>query len=92
MCLQPSCTAFWTFTDGVLGPEELTYDESFLAVSFRCEHDPLEDIVPQPPAVPEDGVVTSRRFSRGWHCKKCGRLSSRWVFLACAPQAFADIS
>ncbi|RDX42081.1 hypothetical protein OH76DRAFT_1363459 [Lentinus brumalis] len=78
MCLQPSCTAFWTFTDGVLGPEELTYDESFLAVSFLCEHDPLEDIVPQPPAVPEDGVVTSRRFSRGWHCKKCGRLSSRY--------------
>ncbi|RPD54737.1 hypothetical protein L226DRAFT_612942 [Lentinus tigrinus ALCF2SS1-7] len=78
MCLQPSCKAFWRLSDGTLAPEDLTYDETFLAVAFICEHDPLGDICPQPPAEPDDGVVTGHRFSRGWHCKKCGRLSSRF--------------
>ncbi|KAI0369686.1 hypothetical protein BV20DRAFT_945550 [Pilatotrama ljubarskyi] len=79
MCLQPNCMAFWSLLDGTEPPEQLTYDESFLTSSFLCDHETLEDIAPLPPATEApDGVITSRRFCKGWHCKKCGRLSCRY--------------
>ncbi len=80
MCLQPKCVSFWMFSDGARPPEDLTYAESFLNAPMTCDHDMLEDIAPQPPATQAmDGVVTSRRFAKGWHCKQCGRLSCRYA-------------
>lgn len=79
MCLQANCASFWTRMDGTRPPEDLTYDSDFVNSSFQCEHGTLEDIAPLPPATgAADGVITSRRFCKGWHCKKCGRLSSRY--------------
>ncbi|KAH9859075.1 hypothetical protein C2E23DRAFT_718154 [Lenzites betulinus] len=79
MCLQPHCPAFWTLIDGTRPSENLTYIERFLNSSFRCNHETLEDIAPLPPAIgAADGVITSRRFCKGWHCKTCGRLSCRY--------------
>ncbi|KAI0355710.1 hypothetical protein OH77DRAFT_1402391 [Trametes cingulata] len=79
MCLQPNCPAFWSLIDGTRPPEHLTYNESFKNSSFQCDHDMMEDIAPLPPATEApDGVITSRRFCKGWHCKKCGRLSCRF--------------
>ncbi|EIW63566.1 uncharacterized protein TRAVEDRAFT_161894 [Trametes versicolor FP-101664 SS1] len=79
MCLQANCQSFWTRMDGSRPPEDLTYDSNFVNSSFQCEHGTLEDIAPLPPATgAADGVITSRRFCKGWHCKKCGRLSSRY--------------
>ncbi|OSD07106.1 hypothetical protein PYCCODRAFT_796026 [Trametes coccinea BRFM310] len=79
MCLHPTCTAFWRREDGTAPPEDLRYHPSFLNSSFQCDHEPLEGLEPSPPATgASDGVITSRRFCKGWHCKKCGRLSSRY--------------
>ena len=80
MCLQPACTAFWKHPGGAPAPAELTYSPSFLCPSVRCTHEELEDVAPPPPATDAaDGVITSRRFAKGWHCKRCGRLSCRYV-------------
>ncbi|KAI0630126.1 hypothetical protein C8Q77DRAFT_243759 [Trametes polyzona] len=79
VCLQPGCALFWTQINGSPPPAELTYDEKFLNSSFHCDHEMLEDIAPLPPATAAaDGVVTSRRFCKGWHCRNCGRLSCRY--------------
>ncbi|KAI0744219.1 hypothetical protein C8Q80DRAFT_885446 [Daedaleopsis nitida] len=86
MCLMPQCTTFWTLRNGSHPPETLAYANSFLSSRMNCEHDPLEDIAPILPATGAgDGVVTSRRFSKGWHCKQCGRLSCRfkWQYWEC---------
>ncbi|KAI9067410.1 hypothetical protein FKP32DRAFT_1563809 [Trametes sanguinea] len=78
MCLQPTCIAFWRQRDGTVPPEDLVYHSAFLNSFLQCEHEPLEGLEPLPPATEaSDGVITSRRFCKGWHCKKCGRLSSR---------------
>ncbi|KAI1795659.1 hypothetical protein LXA43DRAFT_731491 [Ganoderma leucocontextum] len=79
MCLRPSCSAFWTFPDGRHPPQDLAYSDAFINASCACDHEYLEDIAPQPPTTQAtDGVITSRRFTKGWHCKKCGRLSCRY--------------
>ncbi|CDO69225.1 hypothetical protein BN946_scf185042.g127 [Trametes cinnabarina] len=79
MCLQPACAAFWVQQAGAMPPEDLEYHSSFLNSSMQCDHERLEDLEPQPPATEApDGVITSRRFCKGWHCKSCGRLSCRY--------------
>ncbi|CAL1707262.1 unnamed protein product [Somion occarium] len=78
MCLQPSCRAFWELNGGT-PPNVLAYFEDFLRLqSFPSKE--LEDIRPPPPiqGAPEDGITTSFLFTKGWHCKQCGRLSSRF--------------
>ncbi|KAI8993885.1 hypothetical protein BD414DRAFT_480733 [Trametes punicea] len=78
MCLQPDCPTFWTLNGGK-PPEDLRYHPTFLNAPFQCDHETMEDISPLPPATGAlDGVITSRRFCKGWHCRKCGRLSSRY--------------
>ncbi len=78
MCLRPSCSAFWTLPDGRQPSQDLTYSDAFLNASYQCKHEDLEAILPQPPATEAtNGVITSRRFTKGWHCKDCGRLSCR---------------
>ncbi|KAJ7352130.1 hypothetical protein DFH08DRAFT_858004 [Mycena albidolilacea] len=88
-CLHPACHLFWMIpsTSDFL-PSELDYNPDFLTVidprpippSFRGELLPrLLD-----PA-PANGVTTSYAYSRGWHCRKCGRLSCRstWEHYQC---------
>ena len=81
MCLKPKCFAFWSFKGMCELPACLNYAASFLQ-PVRVETDQiLEDLQPGPPVsgISQDGVTTSRHFCKGFHCVKCGRLSSRWV-------------
>ena len=90
MCLRPRCPAFWTLLDGRPTPQDLTYSDAFLNATYQCNHEDLEDIAPQPPAAATtNGIVTSRRFTKGWHCKDCGRLSCRRVHLRVYPTRFS---
>ncbi|TBU33626.1 hypothetical protein BD311DRAFT_651774 [Dichomitus squalens] len=85
MCLHPGCVAFWIM-NGTSPPQDLSYSEAFLRASLECNHEAMEDIAPQTPVTEAtDGVITSRRFTRGWHCKDCGRLSCRykWQYWEC---------
>ncbi|KAJ7852814.1 hypothetical protein B0H14DRAFT_3450607 [Mycena olivaceomarginata] len=88
-CLHPACHLFWMIpsTNDFL-PSELGYNPDFLTVidprpipsSFR------DELLPRllDPA-PANGVTTSYAYSRGWHCRKCGRLSCRsaWEHYQC---------
>ncbi|KAH9942478.1 uncharacterized protein BXZ73DRAFT_97887 [Epithele typhae] len=87
VCLQPACGEFWRLLDGSPPLEPLEYDERFLDAPYDCSHGILEDIAPSLPVTDKaDGVITTSRFAKGWHCKKCGRLSSRykWQHWECA--------
>ena len=78
MCLKSGCGAFYQLSDGSAPPKQLVYSEAFLApVAFHEER--MEQLSPSLPGLnlPTDGITTSRHFTKGWHCQKCGRLSSR---------------
>ncbi|KAJ3549725.1 hypothetical protein NM688_g5149 [Phlebia brevispora] len=79
MCLQPDCPLFWRRENGEEAPAYLTYSQVFLRpVPLLGES--LQSIYPSPPGIeqPSGDVTTTRRFCKGWHCSKCGRLSSRY--------------
>ena len=77
MCLYRKCTMFWRSTQG-RAPTQLTYAKSFLEpMPFAPEE--LGDLRPGLPAKEvEDGITTTSMFCKGWHCLRCGRLSSRY--------------
>lgn len=82
MCLKPRCAAFWHLRDAEEVPTSLNYSAPFLRpVKLETNH-ALEDLRPPLPvlmdASAKDQITTSRHFSKGWHCQKCGRLSSRF--------------
>ena len=72
--MEPSCSSFWSL--GGREPLQLDYDTAFLRPIAR-EFDSLPDLLPRKPGQAVDSITTSHTFSRGWHCGKCGRLSSR---------------
>ncbi|KAJ7231418.1 hypothetical protein B0H12DRAFT_210099 [Mycena haematopus] len=88
-CLTPKCRLFWRMpSSGDFLPSELEYNPQFLSVidprplpfSFRGM------LLPKPPVpAPRNGITTSYAYSRGWHCRKCGRLSCRsaWEHYQC---------
>ncbi|KAG1812407.1 uncharacterized protein BJ212DRAFT_1276580 [Suillus subaureus] len=83
MCLNPSCTSFWSLGGREL--EQLDYDTAFLrpiAMVFTN----LPELRPAKLIEPMDSITTSYAFSKGWHCEKCGRLSSRfkWEHWECS--------
>ncbi|KAG0708360.1 hypothetical protein DFH29DRAFT_892124 [Suillus ampliporus] len=83
MCLNPSCSSFWSL--GGREPEQLDYDTTFLrpvAASFSN----LPELRPAKLVETMDFITTSYPFSKGWHCDKCGRLSSRfkWEHWECS--------
>lgn len=83
MCLNPSCTSFWSL--GGQEPEQLVYDTAFLrpiATVFKN----LPELRPVKLIETTDSITTSYAFSKGWHCEKCGRLSSRfkWEHWECS--------
>jgi hypothetical protein len=60
-------------------PEDLEYTENFLKLQ------PMPALAtgggklqPTFPVMPANNVTTNYAFTRGWHCSKCGRLSSRF--------------
>ncbi|KAJ6513520.1 hypothetical protein DFH09DRAFT_941340 [Mycena vulgaris] len=79
-CLNPTCPSFWITPSGYSLPEELDYNPEFLSV-IDLRPLPLAyrgALLPKPPILaPKDGITTTYRYSRGWHCRKCGRLSCR---------------
>ncbi|KAJ6468227.1 hypothetical protein C8R45DRAFT_837821, partial [Mycena sanguinolenta] len=89
VCLNPTCRSFWRMLrTGENLPSEVDYNPEFLSV---IDHRPLPisfrgALLPKPPdPAPKDGVTTSYAYSRGWHCRKCGRLSCRsaWEHYKC---------
>ncbi|KZT29010.1 hypothetical protein NEOLEDRAFT_1057099 [Neolentinus lepideus HHB14362 ss-1] len=85
MCATPDCPEFWHLEDGTVLPEALNYSDSFL-VLLKLPPAGCMDIRPLPPADSgTNGVTTSQEFTRGFHCRKCGRLSCRakWEFWEC---------
>ncbi|KAG2043695.1 hypothetical protein BDR03DRAFT_851560 [Suillus americanus] len=84
MCLNPSCTSFWSLGGREL--EQLDYDTAFLrpiAMVFTN----LPELRPAKLIETMDSITTSYAFSKGWHCKKCGRLSIRsfkWEHWECS--------
>ncbi|KAJ7486451.1 hypothetical protein FB451DRAFT_1026144 [Mycena latifolia] len=78
-CLYPACPAFWMASGRSL-PDQLDYNPEFLSViDFRPLPLAYRDaLLPEPPVLaPKDGITTTYKYSRGWHCRKCGRLSCR---------------
>ncbi|OAX39114.1 hypothetical protein K503DRAFT_690307 [Rhizopogon vinicolor AM-OR11-026] len=83
MCLNPSCSSFWSLRGRE--PDQLDYDAVFIrpvAAEFRG----LPDLRPGKPVQTIDHITTSYAFSKGWHCEKCGRLSTRfkWEHWECS--------
>ncbi|KAJ7760653.1 hypothetical protein DFH07DRAFT_816306 [Mycena maculata] len=82
-CLNPVCSSFWTTASGQSLPDHLDYNPEFLTIiDFRAL--PLayrNALLPRPPGLaPKDGITTTYAHSRGFHCRKCGRLSSRFAW------------
>ncbi|KZT01739.1 uncharacterized protein LAESUDRAFT_663299 [Laetiporus sulphureus 93-53] len=71
ICLSPECKAFWRTSQGDHPPAHLHYSAQFLQLlHFAPER--IEQLRPPLP--------TSCTICKGWHCIKCGRLSSRYMW------------
>jgi hypothetical protein len=83
MCLNPECAGFWKMRNGGPPGDVLDYTADFLELSPTDSlPDNLPEIFPKPPPIGAwDGITTAYTFSKGWHCLRCGRLSSRRVLL-----------
>ncbi|VDB95302.1 unnamed protein product [Peniophora sp. CBMAI 1063] len=88
ICLNPGCRTFWTIDGNPCSLNSLTFDPSFTALQMQ----PVDVIIdwewllpPPPPTGGTTAVITSNRYSRGMHCRKCGRLSCRfrWSLYEC---------
>ncbi|KAJ8077182.1 hypothetical protein PM082_001610 [Marasmius tenuissimus] len=80
-CLNPSCHGFWSCNGVFLPEDELDYNPSFLTSlpSHPILREEYRDIRPPLPiTAPPDGVTTIRSFTRGFHCRECGKLSCRY--------------
>lgn len=93
MCLNPECPAFWKMKNGNYAEYQLSYNTDFLHLeppdSFPVD---LVDICPAvPPTEVPDRITTTYLFTRGWHCRLCGRLSCRWVPLRVIPVLHHDV-
>lgn len=80
VCLNRTCTNFWVGTNGTAPSLPLEYNVDFLRLSrsFLLPTS-LADVRPEPPILPIHGITTTYAFTRGWHCRICGRLSCRYV-------------
>lgn len=85
-CLKPQCFSFWDFPGRNEAPMSLSYSLPFLQpIELKLQYE-LEDLRPPLPVDKTThggvGATTSRHFYKGWHCRNCGRLSSRCVCYA----------
>ncbi|KAJ7250731.1 hypothetical protein C8J57DRAFT_1239113 [Mycena rebaudengoi] len=87
-CLNPKCVLFWRTSAGPL-PDLVDYAES-LFVDLKHPTFPLgfdACLEPGQPALAlASQITTSASYTRGWHCRKCGRLSCRsaWEKYQCS--------
>ncbi|KIY61732.1 hypothetical protein CYLTODRAFT_362443 [Cylindrobasidium torrendii FP15055 ss-10] len=92
VCLNKACSMFFKVGTTTAPPlSALTYNPAFLALS----KEPVVlgtdiSLEPGPPVLKNDTIDlvfgTEAAFTRGWHCTKCGRMSSRsvWRCWTCA--------
>ncbi|KAF5370626.1 hypothetical protein D9758_001831 [Tetrapyrgos nigripes] len=87
-CLHSECPRFWTLSGGSELSSSLKYHKPFLRLKSTAPlKGELRDIRPPIPVTnPSDKVTTIHAYSRGLHCRKCGRLScrSKWERWECA--------
>ncbi|KAJ6553490.1 hypothetical protein DFH09DRAFT_988081 [Mycena vulgaris] len=82
-CTNSACASFWQTDSGMLLPPDLDYDRNFLQLreppqfpaGFNAQLIPA-----RPNLSPANGMTTSFRYTRGWHCNDCGRVSCRAAF------------
>ncbi|KAF8070689.1 hypothetical protein FPV67DRAFT_1036975 [Lyophyllum atratum] len=85
-CLNPTCRQFWVTLDHGHLPLQLDYNRDFLRLTPPYSLPPnLSDIRPGRPESSLDSITTTYAFTRGLHCRKCGRLSCRdkWEYWQC---------
>jgi hypothetical protein len=82
MCVNPVCGEFWKIGDQDPTLLDLKYTERFLELQPVASIVGLDqDLRPRLPTQnPSDGINTTYTFTRGWHCRDCGRLSTRFAF------------
>ncbi|KAJ7671314.1 hypothetical protein DFH06DRAFT_980766, partial [Mycena polygramma] len=84
VCCNSKCSAFWEAPEGQLSGT-LEYEPHFLRLREAVEIPEGFDarLVPQHRVFASDSdndFTTSFEYSRGWHCLKCGRVSSRYAW------------
>ncbi|KAJ6461273.1 hypothetical protein C8R47DRAFT_109578 [Mycena vitilis] len=84
VCCNSKCSAFWETPSGQLSGT-LEYEPHFLRLREAVEIPGGFDarLVPEHRVFgpdSENDFTTSFEWSRGWHCLKCGRVSSRYAW------------
>ncbi|KAJ7152873.1 hypothetical protein C8R46DRAFT_1228435 [Mycena filopes] len=80
-CLRPDCPQFWTGPNWQLSAA-LEYNPEFLELreplALRLAPEFDTRLVPPPPVFDStEEFTTGFKYTRGWYCQKCGRMSSR---------------
>ncbi|KAJ7932054.1 hypothetical protein B0H13DRAFT_1956449 [Mycena leptocephala] len=81
VCLKPQCSKFWVAPYGRLSGR-LDYMPHLLSLREPPKFPDGFDsrLVPERRIPSADEFTTSFLHSRGWHCQKCGRVSSRFAW------------
>ncbi|KAJ7581225.1 hypothetical protein C8J56DRAFT_794470 [Mycena floridula] len=89
VCLNPLCTSFW-MSSSRTSFQPVNFHHGFEFTDFEELSDKLPRIGVDEilPAIPKTDSInpTGQSFTRGWHCRDCGRLSCRfkWQFWECS--------
>lgn len=79
-CLNPDCPRFWLDMNDRLLSDELEYNFRFTQLApASALAIPAEKLEPCLPGPTSPGLTTDYAYTRGWHCKDCGRLSCRLI-------------
>ncbi|XP_006460754.1 hypothetical protein AGABI2DRAFT_117682 [Agaricus bisporus var. bisporus H97] len=79
-CLNPDCPRFWLDMNDRLLSDELEYNSRFTQLApASALAIPAEKLEPCLPGPTSPGLTTDYAYTRGWHCKDCGRLSCRLI-------------
>lgn len=77
-CLNPDCPRFWQDVNSQPLGDDLQYNSQFLQLApANTLAVPAENLQPASPLLTSYGLTTDYAYTRGWHCKNCGRLSCR---------------
>ncbi|KXN90984.1 hypothetical protein AN958_03051 [Leucoagaricus sp. SymC.cos] len=82
-CLNSECPCFWLDVGGTPLGDELEYNPRFLELAPADSLAiPVDTLEPEWPLSRSEGRTTDYAYTRGWHCKKCGRLSCRLIIFS----------